>query len=89
METIAVLVMDEHNLIASLDKAGKSLQSELELTLDFSGVGRVDSPGLRAIQDLAHRAEEKKVKVVVRGVNVNVYKTLKLARLTQRFSFAN
>lgn len=89
METTAVLVMDERNLIASLDTAGKSLQSELELTLDFSGVVRVDSPGLRAIQDLAHRAEEKKVKVVVRGVNVNVYKTLKLARLTQRFSFAN
>ena len=89
MEKNVVVVMDERSLLTTLDKAGKNLNGEQELTLDCSGVSRVDSSGLRAMQDLAHRAEEKSVRVVLRGVNVGVYKAMKLARLTRRFLFAN
>jgi anti-anti-sigma regulatory factor len=71
------------------DLRGKLADYEGEVTLDFSGVRRVDPSGLRAIEDLAAAADAKPVKVVLRGVNVDVYKVLKLARLTPRFSFVN
>ncbi len=62
---------------------------EGEVLLDFSGVIRLDPHGIFAVEDFAKAAEEKAVKVSLRGVNVDVYKVLKLARLTTRFSFVN
>jgi hypothetical protein len=38
---------------------------------------------------LARVADEKAVKVALRGVNVDVYKVLKLVKLTRRFSFVS
>jgi anti-anti-sigma regulatory factor len=64
-------------------------QSEEPVVLDFSEVQRINPAGLRAFEDLAAAADEKAVKVVLQGVNVDVYKVLKLARLTARFSFVN
>jgi anti-anti-sigma regulatory factor len=91
METnTAFLSIEENNLISAFEKARQAMDGEAQqLGVDLSCVHRIDSAGLNAIQDLAHRADEKKVKVVLRGVNVNVYKMLKLARLTRHFSFAN
>jgi len=60
-----------------------------EVLLDFSAVQRIDPPGLLALEDLADAAEKKSVKVVLRGLNVNVYKVLKVARLSGRFSFVD
>jgi anti-anti-sigma regulatory factor len=60
-----------------------------EVVLDFSAVLRIDTTALQAIEDLVAAAEEKSVRVTLRGVNVNVYKVLKLSRLTARFTFAN
>lgn len=57
-----------------------------EVVLDFSGVLRVGTGALRAIEELA---ELDSGKVSLRGVNVGVYKVLKLARLTSRFAFVN
>ncbi len=67
--------------IASLDGAGG------ELVLDFSSVRRVDAGVLRAMEKLAGAAGDKAVKVVLRGVNIDVYKALKLIKLASRFSF--
>jgi anti-anti-sigma regulatory factor len=91
METnTAFLSIDEGNLTSAFENAGKTLDGEREqFGVDLSCVRRIDSAGLNAIQDFAHRADEKKVKVVLRGVNANVYKMLKLARLTRHFLFAN
>ena len=90
METNTLcLKIDANNVMADLLQAEESLEERQDLALDFSGVSRIDSAGLQAIQSFAHRAEAKKTKVALRGVNVNVYKTLKLARLTSRFSFEN
>ena len=90
METNTLcLKIDANNVIADLKQAEESLDARQELALDFSGVTRIDSAGLQAVQRFAHRAEDKKTKVALRGVSVNVYKTLKLARLTSRFSFEN
>jgi anti-anti-sigma regulatory factor len=61
--------------------------AEGEVVLDFSAVQRIDSRALEAIGTLAASAEGKGVQVVLRGVNVAVYKVLKLMRLEPRFSF--
>jgi anti-anti-sigma factor len=51
-----------------------------ELVLDLSSVRRIDSSELRALENLAKVAEEKSVKVALSGVNVGVYRVLKLSR---------
>jgi anti-anti-sigma regulatory factor len=90
METNTLcLKIDANNVMADLLQAEECLEQRQELALDFSGVSRIDSAGVEALQSFAHTAEDRKTKVALRGVNVNVYKTLKLARLTSRFSFEN
>ena len=56
-------------------------------SLDFSAVRRVDTAGLSALEELAAIAEGRGVKLALRGVNSEVYKVLKLAKLGPRFSF--
>jgi anti-anti-sigma regulatory factor len=58
-----------------------------EMVLDFSSVQQVDATALKAMDELAQAAKQKATTVVLRGVNVNVYKVLKLVRLAPRFSF--
>jgi anti-anti-sigma regulatory factor len=91
MAMIAVfLTVDETRVVPALQEAGEKLDgTEGEAVLDFSSVRRIDSRGLGALEDLAGVAEEKSVKLVLRGVNVDVYKVLKLVKLTRRFSFVN
>ena len=91
MAMIAVFLnIDEERIVAALQEAGGNLnRTQGEAVLDFSSVRRVDSSGLRALEEFARIADEKAVKVVLRGVNVDVYKVLKLVKLTQRFSFVN
>ena len=58
-----------------------------EVVLDFSSVPRIDSNVVRAMEELAGLADGRSVKIVLRGVNMDIYKVLKLMRLAQRFSF--
>lgn len=58
-----------------------------ELTLDLSSVERLDAAALGEMERLAAAAEAKSVKVAVRGVNVDVYKVMKLMNLAPRFTF--
>lgn len=58
-----------------------------DVFLNFSSVHRIDPCALREMNELAGTADDKAVKIVLCGVNVNVYKVLKLARLAARFSF--
>lgn len=90
-ETISVwLKIDEERMAQALQEAGKKLDSvEGEVTLDFSSVQRIDPSGVNAMQEFASLADGRGVKVVLRGVNVNVYKVLKLVRLGTRFSFVS
>jgi len=77
------------------DSVGRTLQEALaklngaggEVLLDFSAVHRIDPSALRAMENLAKSADDKATKVVLRGVNVDIYKVLKLMKLTRRFSF--
>ena len=88
--TSVLLNIDEKHVASALQAAREKLDcAEGDAVLDFSSVPRIDADGLRALETLARSAEDKAVKVVLRGVNVNVYKVLKLVRLTHRFSFTN
>ncbi|MGC2477962.1 MAG: STAS domain-containing protein [Candidatus Sulfotelmatobacter sp.] len=91
MAMIAVFLnIDEDRVVLALREAGGSLDStQGEAVLDFSSVRRIDSGALQALEEFARIAEEKAVKVALRGVNVDAYKVLKLVKLTQRFSFMN
>jgi len=82
--------VDGEHAAQNLEEAREKLNdAEGEVLLDFSGVRRIDPRGLRAIEDFANTADQKSVRVALRGVNVDVYKVLKLARLTPRFAFVN
>ena len=65
----------------------RSTPPQSDVVLDFSAVRRIDPNALRAMEKLAGFADGKAVKVVLRGLNVEIYKVLKLMRLTSRFSF--
>jgi anti-anti-sigma regulatory factor len=69
------------------DAIEKVNAAEGEVVLDFSGVPRIDSSVVRALEELAALAGNRSVKVVLRAVNMDIYRVLKLLKLTQRFSF--
>jgi anti-anti-sigma regulatory factor len=89
MSMIAELLkIDEERVAAALQEAEEKLDSaEAEIVLDFSSVRRIDTKAVRALQEFAAAADAKAVKVSLRGVQVDVYKVLKLVKLTSRFSF--
>ena len=91
MAMIAVwLKIDEERVVQALQEAEEKLDSvEGEVALDLSSVRRIDASALRALEGFAGMADDKGVKVVLRGVNVGVYKVLKLVKLTSRFSFVS
>jgi len=91
MAMIAVwLKVDEERVVQALHDAADKLDSvEGELALDFSSVQRIDPNDLRAMAEFADMADNRSVKVVLRGVNLGAYKVLKLVKLASRFSFVN
>jgi anti-anti-sigma regulatory factor len=91
---MAVIAMwqniDEKCVVPALQEAAEKLDGiEGEVVLDFLSVRRVDSRVLRALEGFAGAADKKAVKVVLRSVNVDVYKVMKLMKLTSRFAFEN
>ena len=91
MATIAAfLKIDSEHVARSVGEAVEKLDgAESEAVLDLSSVLRIDSSAIRALEELADAAGAKAIKVELRGVNVDVYKVLKLVKLTRRFSFVN
>lgn len=81
---------DNESVLAVLQDALKSLdRAEGEVVVDFSSVHRVDPAVLSTIEELVNKTEQKKLKLVLRGVDVDVYKVLKLVRLTPRLTFTH
>jgi anti-anti-sigma regulatory factor len=91
MATIAVwLKIDEEHVVQALQEAGETLDSAGgEVLLDFSSVRRIVPNVLRVMEEFVGIADNKGVKVVLRGVNVDVYRVFKLVKLASRFSFVN
>jgi anti-anti-sigma regulatory factor len=81
--------VDPERVVQTLQQEAveKVNSGEGELVLDFSGVPRIDSSVVRALEELAGLAGDRSVKVVLCAVNMDIYRVLKLLKLTQRFSF--
>lgn len=89
MATAVWLVIDEQSVVPALQDAGEKLNvAEGQMVLDFVSVRRIDSNALRAIEEFASKADRKGTKVSLCGVNIDVYKVLKIVKLTPRFTFA-
>ena len=87
MNALWLKVEPEH-VSESLREALQKLDgTEPELALDFSAAHRIDPPALQVLEKLAAKAEQKAVRVVLCGVRVEIYKVLKLMKLTPKFSF--
>src|ERR1035438_6103882 len=89
MTTVPVwLEVDGERVAEALQQAGEHLGlGEGGVFLDFSAVRRIDPRSLAALGKLAGMADAKAVKVSLRGVKVDIYRVLKLSRLTSRFTF--
>jgi anti-anti-sigma regulatory factor len=82
------LRIDGERVADALQQALEKVDSaEGEMVLDFSAVRRIDASALKALEKLAGIADDRAVKVVLCGVNVDIYKVIKLMKLTPRFSF--
>lgn len=89
MDSIAVLLkIDGERVADGLQEArGKLNGAQGEVILDFCSVRRIDPHALRALEALAGSADQKALKLVLRGVNIDIYKVLKLVKLAPRFCF--
>ncbi len=82
--------IEERSAVELLRAAREKLDgANGEITLDFSPVRQIDASMVGALEQLIERAEEKDVKVALRGVNVDVYKVLKLVKLSSRLVFSD
>lgn len=85
---VEILKVEAEDIEGKLCKALERLDKvDGEMNLDFSALRRIDAEGLRAMEELAGLAESKKIKLVLRAVNPDVYKVLKLRKLASRFSY--
>ena len=83
------LTVDPEQVTKALRDAQKKLEmAASELVLDFSGVQRIDPGAIRELEILAGLADRKNIKLGLHGVNVAIYKVLKLVRLEPRLSFS-
>ncbi len=80
--------MDAERLRQAIEEAREKLATNADqVVLDMSSAFRLDASAVHAMEVLAGAAEEKGVKVVLRGVSTEMYKVLKGVELAQRFSF--
>lgn len=85
---VASAKIEKESIVSSLEEAERQLgAAEGDLVLDFTSLRWLDANAVRAMKQLADAAGAKGVKIALRGVNVEVYRVLKLLELTPRFSF--
>jgi len=86
--TALLLKIDPERVADCLQELRAKLDSSKgETVLDFSSVQRIDAKAIQAMEELARLADARAVKIGLRGVNVEIYKVLKLVKLAHRFSF--
>ena len=91
MATVSVwLNIEEKSVVPALRDAAEKLNGDGgEIVLDFFSVCRINPAAVRAMEEFASKAAEKAVKIVLRDVNLDVYKVLKLTKLAPRFSYVS
>jgi ABC-type transporter Mla MlaB component len=60
--------------------------ADANVTLDFSGLRRIDSGAVTALEELAALAQSRTIRITLQGVNTDIHKVLRLLNLTCRFS---
>ena len=58
-----------------------------DLRLDFSAVDRIGPETARALEELSDQAGKASVNPVLTGVNIGVYRVLKLLKVAHKFSY--
>ena len=88
--TAVWLKIDEDRVVQAFRDAGGKLGSvKDEVVLDFSSVLRIDPCALKVMEEFVDIADAKGVKIVLRGVNIGIYKVLKMVKLGSRFEFSD
>jgi ABC-type transporter Mla MlaB component len=89
MATISEWVkIESETLSTSLKQAHQKVSlAQGDVVLDLSSLLRLDTETLLGLEELLSFADEKQVKLAMRGVTIDVYKVLKLSRLSSRFAF--
>ena len=87
--TMAMRFRVEQERITSIvqEAAQKLEKTDVDLVLDFSSVSRLDPSAVEALEKLSQSAESRGAKIVLREVNIDIYKVLKLIGLTPKFEF--
>ena len=75
------------NAVFIQDAVDRVKNGEREVSLDFSGVARIDGNVVRTLEELAGLADQRSAKVVLHSVNVDIYRVLKQLKLAERFTF--
>ncbi len=84
------LKIDGQKVLGDLQEACETLHNaDGEVLLDFSAVRRLDPEAIAAMEELAERADESGVRLVLRGISAEVYKVLKLVKVAHHFSFVS
>jgi anti-anti-sigma regulatory factor len=90
IEPILITVDGDGGLAAALEQAaGRLNPAEGDVLVDLSEVARVDAAAIRALKGLVQAAEGNGVTISLRGVNVGVYKVLKLMKHSGRVQFVS
>lgn len=82
------IVVNGHHVAETLKEVRGGLAANGgEVLLDFFFVQTLDPAGIEGLEQLSATAQLLKAKVILRGVNVELYKVLKLSELTDKFLF--
>ncbi len=60
-----------------------------EMVMDLSAVRRIDPEVIKQLEELVSVAKSRKIRLVLRGVSVDIYKVLKLMKLSAQFSYVD
>ncbi len=78
-------VVRQEDTAASLREAAEGItKADDEIELDFSAMQRITPEALRELETIVERARSHKARVTARGVDVTIYKVLKLTGLAAR-----
>ena len=81
--TAVLLKVDPERVADSLlELQAQIAAGNVESVLDFSSVSRIDAKAVQSLEALAGLADAKAARIELRGVNVEIYKVLKLVNVT-------
>jgi anti-anti-sigma regulatory factor len=88
--TAETLRIDSAGAAGLLQRASEQVKNGAnEVIVEFGSVRRIDPRILLLLEQLAAEGAKRKVNISLRGVNIDVYKVIKLSHLAAHFAFQN